>query len=92
MVMWIMIFAIGIVLLGFELSAAVTTLAFLRVAAHERWRLSVAISLSVYVFFFVVFDYWLKIHFPEGWIAEALGLQSLDSYITGPIIRLLTRS
>ncbi len=86
---WIMAFAATVVLLGFKVSAGLATLAFLRFGAHERWKTSLLISLGTYLFFYLAFDYALNIPFPPGWIAETLGLQSFDSYLMAPVIRLV---
>jgi hypothetical protein len=86
---WIMAFALTVVLLGFKVSAGLATLAFLRCAAHEKWKITLLISLGTYLFFYLAFDFALNIPFPPGWIAETLGLQSFDSYLMDPIIRLV---
>ncbi len=91
MTAWILAFAVGVVLLGFKVSSALTTFAFLRFGAHETWKTTFWLALGTYLFFFLVFDYSLSIPLPPGWVAESLGLQSFDSYLTDPVIRLITR-
>jgi hypothetical protein len=86
---WIMLFAVTVVLLGFKVSAGLATLAFLRFAAREKWKTTLLISLGTFLLFYLAFDYALNIPFPPGWIPEALGLQSFDSYLTDPVIRLV---
>jgi ABC-type multidrug transport system fused ATPase/permease subunit len=91
MVAWILVMATGIVLLGFELGAAVVSLLFLRLRAHESWRTSAAIALSTYLFLYVVFDRALNIPLPNGAIADALGLNAFDHYLTDPIANFIQR-
>ena len=62
-----------------------------RLASHERWRTIIPIALVTYLFFYVIFDKLLNIPFPNGMIADALGMESFDSYIADPIWRLVTR-
>lgn len=89
MVAWFLGITVGVVVLGFELGAAVMSLAFLRVAAHERWRTSILVALGTYLFFYIIFDRGLHIPFPAGLIADALGLHALDHYISDPIASLI---
>ena len=88
---WIFAFAITIVLFGFTLGAVVATVAFLRLASRERWSTIIPIALATYLFFYVIFDKLLNIPFPNGMVADALGMEAFDSYIADPIWRLVTR-
>jgi hypothetical protein len=90
MVMWILIITAGIVVFGFELGSAIISFAFLRLAAHEKVRLSLIISLLTYLFFYIVFDRALSIPFPAGLLAEALGRgEPLDHALFNPIADLI---
>lgn len=89
MVGWILAIALGIVLLGFELGAGLTSLVFLRLRARESWRTSAGIAFATYLFFYVVFDRALSIPLPNGAIADALGLNALDHYLMDPIANLI---
>lgn len=91
MVAWIVAITAAVVLLGFELGAMLLSLVFLRIRAHESWRLSVAVAVGTYLFFFVIFDRALGIPFPNGLIADALGLKALDHYLTDPVADFLLR-
>jgi len=88
---WILAFGLTVFLLGFKVSAALSTAAFLRFGARDSWKTTFWISLTTYLFFYLIFDYALNIPFPPGWIAESLGLQSLDSYLVEPLMRLVLR-
>jgi hypothetical protein len=87
---WILIITLGIVVLGFELGSAAISFAFLRLAAHEKLRLSIIISVLTYLFFYVVFDRALNIPFPPGVLAEMLGRgEPLDHLLLDPIADLI---
>ncbi len=88
MTWWILLFAAGIVVLGFKVGAGLLTLAFMRLAARERWKTSIYVSLATYLFFYLLFDYWLHIPFNAGLIADRLGLRPLDNYVMDPIMDL----
>jgi hypothetical protein len=83
---WIIGIALGILVFGFELGAALLSFAFLRWGAKEKVRISLVIAVFTYLFFYVVFDRSLNIPFPEGWLADAVGqTQPLDHFIVDPI-------
>ena len=88
---WIVFFFLGIWLLGFKVGALVLTFAFLRLAAHESWRLSAAFAVMSYLFFLVVFDFALHVPLGAGRIADYFELNSLDMYLVGPIVSALRR-
>lgn len=88
---WIVVFFLGIWLLGFRVGAFVLTLAFLKLAAKERWWISTAFAVVSYLFFLVVFDLALRVPLAPGLIAEHFGVDSLDIYLVKPILRVLSR-
>jgi hypothetical protein len=90
MVGWVLAIAIGILLLGFELAAGMLTFLFLRFAAHERLRTSLAIALVTYLSFYVLFDRALLVPFPPGALAESLGLtKPLDHFLLDAAVSLI---
>ena len=92
MVGWVLAISVGIVVLGFELGAAVLTFLFLRFASHERLRTSLLIALATYLSFYVLFDRALFIPFPPGTLADILGLEKpLDHYVLDPLASLIQR-
>ena len=88
---WIVVFFLGIWLLGFKVGALVLTFAFLRLAANERWGLSAAFAVVSYLFFLVVFDFALQVPLGAGLIADYFELNSLDMYLVKPFLGLLSR-
>lgn len=78
---WVLIFFLGIWLLGFKVGSFFLTFAFLKFTAKEKWRVSVAIAVGTYLFFLIVFDVALKVPLGNGFIADHFDLDSLDSYL-----------
>jgi hypothetical protein len=87
---WIVGITVGIVVLGFELGAAVVSFAFLRFPGKETIRTSLVVALLTYLFFYTVFDRALNIPFPSGTLSDVMGLtEPLDHYAMDPIVNLL---
>ena len=68
-VAWLLIFLVGIWVIGFPLAGVLGTLAFLRLYAHEKWPISFWIAGGTAVFFYVMVTY-LNTPFPRGWLFE----------------------
>lgn len=81
MQVWVAIFFLGIWLLGFKVGAFVLTFVFLKLAAKERWGISIAFGVMSYLFFLVVFDIALKVPLATGLIAEHFEIDSFDGYV-----------
>jgi hypothetical protein len=77
----ILAFTVGVLLLGFRIGAFVLPLAFFRLAGRERWRVALPIAFGTYLCFAVLFAKGLNIPFPNGLFADALGLESPDTYV-----------
>lgn len=77
---WVVLFFLGIWLLGFRVGSFVLTAAFLKLAASEGWGVSLAAGAVSYFFFLVVFHWILQVPLPVGLLAESLGADSLDDY------------
>ncbi len=86
---WLLGFGLAVVVLGFRLASLVASLAFLRLDAREPWRLSLAISAGIYLFFLVLMDVALNVPFNGGIIAEAAGLRGLDDFLAETLRSLL---
>jgi hypothetical protein len=71
MVAWLLGFAVVIGLLGFAVGGTLATLAYLRLAARERWPISLAITAGTGAFFVVLIRL-LNIPFPPGILLERL--------------------
>lgn len=78
---WILIFFLGIWLLGFKVGSLFLTFAFLKFTASEKWSVSAAVAVGIYLFFLVVFDLALKVPLGNGFVADYFDLDSLDSYL-----------
>lgn len=89
---WIVVFFLGIWLLGFKVGALVLTFAFLKIGANERWGISTGFAVMSYLFFLVVFDLALQVPLGAGLIAEYLELNSLDMYLVKPFLNMLSRA
>jgi putative tricarboxylic transport membrane protein len=63
---WILGFFITIWFLGFPIASALATFLYLKFSGGERWSTSVALALVAWAFFYGMFDYGLKLPFPEG--------------------------
>ena len=68
-VVWLLIFLVGIWVIGFPLAGVLGTLAFLRIYAHEKWPISIWIAGGTALFFYVMITY-LNTPFPRGWFFE----------------------
>jgi putative tricarboxylic transport membrane protein len=63
---WILGMFVAIWLLGFSLATLLTAFLYLRVAARERWLLSIALSLGAFVLVYGLFERGLGVPFPPG--------------------------
>jgi hypothetical protein len=71
---WIVVFFVGISLLGFKLGSLCLTFVFLKCAAKEKWTTSAAIAVGSYLFFWLVFDVALSVPLGSGLIGEYFGM------------------
>jgi hypothetical protein len=65
-VTWILGFFFAIWLLGFHLAVPAASFLYFRLAGHEKWPISIALSLAAGVVFYGLFGYLLHLPFPEG--------------------------
>jgi putative tricarboxylic transport membrane protein len=70
---WILGMFAAIWLVGFALATLVTTLLYLRLAARERWAMSVALGLGGFLFVHGLFERVLAVPFPPGRLLAWLG-------------------
>lgn len=87
---WILVFFLGIWLLGFRVGSFLLTLAFLRFGASESWGVSVAAGGISYLFFLLVFHYALQVPLAPGLLTEALGMDSMDTYLINRLMNLFS--
>ena len=71
---WIVVFFLGIWLVGFKFGSFFLTIAFMKFAAKEKWPISAAMALGTYLFFWLVFDIGLKLPLGNGLIADYFSL------------------
>ena len=69
---WIIGFFLAIWFLGFPIASAIATFLYLKFSGGERWVTSVALALAAWIFFYGMFDYALKLPFPEGVLLDWL--------------------
>jgi len=65
---WIIGFLVLIIAFGFPLAVPIFVFAYLRIAGREPLTLSFVLTLVSWIFMEGVFDRFLHIPFPEGWI------------------------
>ena len=82
---WILAFTADILLLGFRVASFLLPLAFFKLAGRERWGLALPIAFGTYLSFVLLFGYWLNVPFPNGLLADALNIESPDTYVTAPL-------
>jgi putative tricarboxylic transport membrane protein len=69
---WIVGFFLAIWFLGFPIASAFATFLYLKFSGGERWATSVALALIAWAFFYGMFDYALKLPFPDGALMDWL--------------------
>ena len=67
---WIVVFFLGIWLIGFKIGAFLLTVTFMRFTAKEKWSISAAMGLGTFLFFWLVFDVALKVPLGNGVLAD----------------------
>src|SRR3972149_1245882 len=65
---WIIGFLALIIAFGFPLAVPLFVFAYLKIAGREPWTLSIVLTLVSWMFMEGVFDRFLHVPFPEGWI------------------------
>lgn len=68
---WILGFALMIWVIGFALGGTLATLLYLKVAAREKWPISLSITVGTAAFFWILTTY-LYVPFPRGFIVDLL--------------------
>ena len=72
---WIFGFLIGIWLLGFSLAIPAMVFLYLKVQSGEKWILSLLLTGAAWFLFWGLFDWLLRLPFPDGQLFIWLGLQ-----------------
>ena len=75
MLSWIVGFLAGIWVLGFSITIAGMTFGFLKIQNKEGWRMSLVLTASAWLVYYVVFERTLLLPFPEGQVFLWLGIE-----------------
>jgi hypothetical protein len=75
--------------LGFKLGASLSTLLFLWLAARESWKVTVSLTIGIYLFFVIAGDLLRLTELDSGLVADWLGLSTLDSFFIDPLLAVL---
>ncbi len=67
---WIVGFFVAIWLLGFMTASAIATFLYLKLAAREKWPITLELTLASWLFFYGLFDYGLQMPLPDGTLFE----------------------
>ena len=70
---WILAFFVGISLFGFDIAIPAFVFLYLKVQSGEGWGLSLALTGAAWFMFWGLFDWLLRLPFPEGLIFSLLG-------------------
>jgi hypothetical protein len=71
---WLLVFAGVIWLLGFPIGGTLATLAYLKLTAHEPWRVALGLTAGTALFFWITAGPLLNIAYPPGLLLERLPL------------------
>lgn len=63
---WILGFIAGFWLFGFSITIAVLIFCFLKIQSREGWALSVILTAGAWLIYWGLFEYMLRLPFPEG--------------------------
>jgi hypothetical protein len=70
--LWIVGFLLGIVFLGFPVTALLFMFLYLKFDGKEGWKVSIGITAVVWASFYILFIWFLQTRFEEGWVIELL--------------------
>lgn len=71
---WIVGFFVSIWLFGFSLSTAMVVFLYLKMQAREGWGLSLFLACGGWLIYYVLFEYLLRLPFPDPKIITWLGI------------------
>ena len=71
---WLLGFFLLVWLLGFEYGIPLMVFVYLKFQSNESWLLSITLTVSAFVFFWILFVKLLTLPFPQGLIFTWLGL------------------
>lgn len=71
---WIIAFLVSIWLIGFSISTALVIFLYLKFQAREGWTLSLVLSCGGWLIYYGLFEYLLRLPFPDPKIVAWLGM------------------
>lgn len=72
---WIVGFMAGIWLIGFSITVAGMTFGYLKIQSKEGWPMSLILTASAWLIYYIVFERTLLLPFPEGQVFRWLGIE-----------------
>jgi len=72
---WIFGFFAGIWLFGFHITIPAFVFLYLKVQSGEKWAISIALTAAAWLLFWGLFDWLLRLPFPDGELLLWLGLK-----------------
>lgn len=72
---WIFGFFVGVWFVGFHITIPAFVFLYLKVQSGERWALSIALTAAAWLLFWGLFDWLLRLPFPDGELLLWLGLK-----------------
>jgi len=72
---WILGFFVGVWLVGFHITIPAFVFLYLKVQSGEQWALSIALTAAAWLLFWGLFDWLLRLPFPDGELLLWLGLK-----------------
>lgn len=72
---WIVGFMVGIWVLGFSITVAGMTFGYLKIQSEEGWPMSLILTASAWLIYYVVFERTLLLPFPDGQVFRWLGIE-----------------
>jgi len=72
---WITGFMAGIWLVGFSITVACMTFGYLKIQSKEGWPMSLILTASAWLVYYVLFERTLLLPFPEGQVFRWLGFE-----------------
>lgn len=70
--LWTIGFFVAIWLLGFSYAVPLTLLLYLKFAGSEKWPMTIAVTFFTWLFYWSLFEWLLKVPFPEGLLIELI--------------------
>lgn len=70
--LWTIGFFVAIWLLGFSYAVPLTLFLYLKFGGNEKWPMTIAVTFFTWLFYWSLFEWLLKVPFPEGLLIELI--------------------